>query len=135
MQADDLRQEILVAVWQSLPSWRQQASLKTFVARIAHNVAISHVRRSVRQPRTSMLDPDLTSTLDRPDTTAERNNLAARLRVAVAGLPIGLRQAISLYLEDFSHAEIAATLGISETAVAVRINRGKAALQQRMQAP
>ena len=35
--AQELEQEILVALWRALPSWRGASSLKTFVARIAEN--------------------------------------------------------------------------------------------------
>ncbi|MDN5924917.1 MAG: sigma-70 family RNA polymerase sigma factor, partial [Xanthomonadales bacterium] len=34
---DDLLQDIALALWKALPRWRGEASLKTFVARVAHN--------------------------------------------------------------------------------------------------
>ena len=40
---EDLTQQIFLAVWQALPSYRADASLKTFIARIAQNRAISFV--------------------------------------------------------------------------------------------
>src|SRR5918992_4725752 len=46
---EDLVQQIFLAVWQALPSYRADASLKTFIARIAQNRAISFVARQVRQ--------------------------------------------------------------------------------------
>src|SRR5688572_51114 len=45
---DDLLQEITVAVWRALPSWRGDASLRTFAARVAHNRAIDHLAREKR---------------------------------------------------------------------------------------
>ena len=50
-RAEELVQEILIAVWQALPSFRGASTLRTFVARIAHNRAISHVAREARSPR------------------------------------------------------------------------------------
>jgi DNA-directed RNA polymerase specialized sigma24 family protein len=35
--AADLAQEVLIAVWKALPQFRGEASVRTFVARIAHN--------------------------------------------------------------------------------------------------
>ena len=53
-----------------------------------------------------------------------------RLRAAVQELPVGLRQVLVLALEDISHAEIAAIVGISENNVAVRLSRARATLSR-----
>src|SRR5512143_3288277 len=44
----DLLQEIHVAIWRSLAGFRSQCSLRTWVYRVAHNVAASHVERQSR---------------------------------------------------------------------------------------
>lgn len=36
-------QDILFAVWSALPRFEGRASVRTWVYRIAHNVAVSHV--------------------------------------------------------------------------------------------
>jgi RNA polymerase sigma factor (sigma-70 family) len=46
---DDLIQEIAIAIWQALPRFRGECSERTFVFRIAHNRAISHLAQ--RSPR------------------------------------------------------------------------------------
>src|ERR1700744_3136531 len=40
----DLFQEIAVAIWRALPTFRNQCSERTFFYRIAHNRAITHIR-------------------------------------------------------------------------------------------
>ena len=50
-RADELVQDIHLALWQALPRFRGEASVRTFVARIAHNRAISHVAREAREQR------------------------------------------------------------------------------------
>ena len=45
---DDLFQEILLAVWQALPAFRGDASERTWLYRIAHNVALTHQRKNRR---------------------------------------------------------------------------------------
>src|SRR6187200_3760674 len=57
--AQELTQEILMAVWQALPSHRGESSIKTFVARIAHNRALTHAARHAKQPKTSLLSDEL----------------------------------------------------------------------------
>src|SRR5918999_1455950 len=62
---EDLVQQIFLAVWQALPTYRADASLKTFIARIAQNRAISFVAKQVRQPPTAEM-PELVEA-DQPD--------------------------------------------------------------------
>lgn len=58
-----------------------------------------------------------------------RNQLLQNIR----GLPLPLRQVITLALEDMPNGEIAAVLGISENNVAVRLSRARATLRERME--
>ena len=94
----DLRQDVALALWQALPRYRGEAAIKTFVARIAHNIGVSHVRRDVREPAAAPVDEALPS----PAPPAEE----------AIGRAQSERQAVALYLEDFSNADIAATLGM-----------------------
>lgn len=129
---EDLRQEVIVALWRAAPSWRGDCTLRTFVARVAHNVCVSHVRQVVRQPRYADLGDTLHSGDAGPEESASRADMTRRLTAAVAALPAGLREVAMLMLEGFSPQEIAQTLGINEGAVYTRSNRAKAALRQLM---
>jgi len=60
---------------------------------------------------------------DEPRAAARR-----QLADAIRALPLGQKQVVVLHLEDFDHAQIAATLGIGEGAVAVRLTRARQAL-------
>ena len=44
----DLLQEIHVALWRSFAVYQGQCSLRTWVYRVAHNAAATHVRKSIR---------------------------------------------------------------------------------------
>jgi len=44
----DLLQEILIALWQSLDGFDDRCSVRTWVYRVAHNTAASHVSRRLR---------------------------------------------------------------------------------------
>jgi RNA polymerase sigma-70 factor (ECF subfamily) len=124
----DLLQDIWLALWQALGSFRGGCSERTFVFRIAHNRGINHVRRW-RLRNTEPLDeiavedgaPD-------PEREASQRQQRERLQAAVARLPLGLRQATVLMLEGLDHGDIADVLGISENNVAVRLTRARAAL-------
>ena len=56
-----------------------------------------------------------------------------RLRDAIQRLPLAYRQVVMLMLEDLAHKEIAEVLGISESNVAVRMNRARKALKELME--
>lgn len=124
----DLCQDVALALWQALPRFRGDADLKTFVARIAHNVGASHVRRDVREPDPAPVDVELPSPAPGVEDALQRVQQRERLAEAIRALPLGQRQVVVLYLEDFSQAEIASTLGISAGAVAVRLTRARDAL-------
>jgi RNA polymerase sigma-70 factor, ECF subfamily len=47
--ADDLFQEIAIALWKALPNFRQDCSERTYVCRVAHNTAISFVTSTKRR--------------------------------------------------------------------------------------
>jgi RNA polymerase sigma factor (sigma-70 family) len=132
---EDVKQDIALALWRAAPAWRGDCTLRTFVARIAHNVCVSHIRRSLREPRGAEVDPGLACDAERPDDVVARSDLSRRLISAVAALPHGLREVATLVLEDFSTQEIAQALGLSEAAVFTRVNRAKAALRAIMVKP
>jgi len=127
----DLEQEILLALWQALPTFANQCGERTFVFRVAHNRAISHIRHWRLRTTDSMDDEDPIATTDAdPEQAASHSQRRAALAAAVRSLPLGLRQVILLLLEGLSHREIGEVLGISEGNVAVRSTRARKALTE-----
>jgi len=126
---EELGQEVLMAVWRALPGFRGEASVKTFIARVAHNRAIDHVARHAAAPRTAALDESWASDAPSPLETLERRDTRERLTRAVHGLPLPLRQVTVQTLEGFTPAEIADVLGVNANVVSIRLTRAKAALR------
>jgi RNA polymerase sigma-70 factor (ECF subfamily) len=129
----DLVQDIWLAVWQALPRFRDECSERTFVFRIAHNRAVSHVDHWQRR-RTDVLDDDTPIADPGPDPeySLSQQQRQERLQSAVQALPIGMRQVVVLTLEGLSNAEVADVVGISENNVAVRLTRARAALSSQL---
>ena len=127
--ARDLTQEILLAVWRALPSFREESSQRTFVARIAHNRAISHVARAANLPAMVPISEELACPLPMPETVLLEEDQSLQVLAAVQRLPLPHRQVASLVLDDFSPAEIAQILGLSVNAVAIRSSRARALLR------
>ena len=128
--ADELTQNIHLALWQALPRFRGDASMRTFVARIAHNRAISHVAREAREPRAVELGEHLAAADRSPEDAVAYGDLRAKLESAVQRLPVSLKVPATLALEGFSPEEVAEVLGIGVSAASVRLHRAKEKLKE-----
>lgn len=130
----DLTQEIHVALWRSLAGFDGRCSLRTWVYRVAHNVATSHVLMSRRRRATGFATLDelaQAAAPDDPEAETGRNRALERLTGLIQGLAPTDRQVALLYLEDLDAAAIGEITGLSAGAVAVRIHRLKAVLAAR----
>lgn len=125
---EELVQDSFLAVWLALPQFRNEASRKTFIARITHNVCISHIRKAVRI-QDSILSESIVDASARPDELAEQASARRALLVAIRALPLRDRQLVSLHLEGFSNREVCEALGFSEGNVAVRLTRARERLK------
>jgi RNA polymerase sigma-70 factor (ECF subfamily) len=128
----DLYQEILLAVWRALPRFRDQASLRTYLARIAHNRGVSHVDVAVRRPQESELGSELAAEIPGPERLAEAASRRARLLEAVQQLPLAWQQVVTLTLEGFPPRGVADVLGLSANVVSIRLSRARQALRKRL---
>ena len=133
----DLEQEIHVALWRSLPGYDGRCSLRTWVYRVAHNVAATHVIKARRARPPSMVSLEDIDALAVPDgkndgeQAADRRLTIDRLLALVQQLNPLDRQVILLYLEDSDAASIAEVTGISAGNVATKIHRIKSILVRR----
>ena len=116
--ADDVAQETFVRAYRALGSFRGDASLKTWLFRIAMNLSINVGRRR-QSSRTEERDldrmPAPPATPASPDAGGERRLIAgeeaARVRAAVGSLPPRQRQVVLLRMyEELAFHEIAEVL-------------------------
>ena len=120
---EDLFQEIFLAVWRALPVFRGEASVRTWLYRIAHNVALTWRTRDRRQQsRERPLDERVHSS---PPPDVRR----LALERAIAAMRPGDRTLTLLWLEGLSAAEIGEVTGIKAATVAVRLSRIRKHLQ------
>src|SRR6266404_365119 len=116
--AEELVQEIYFALWRALPGFRGDSSLRTFVARVATNRAITHVARALKSPPALELSEQIPAPGDNPESQAIAASRQARLMAAVRRLPLATRQSVTLALEGLTPKEIADVLGLTPNAVA-----------------
>lgn len=131
---DDLLQDIALAFWHALPSFRGDCSEKTFLLRVAHNRALTFAAKRgaptrATEPIEDHEDDVVATTGKNPAMVYERSERASRLLAAVRALSVPHRQVLTLALEGLSNKEIADVLGTTENNVGVRANRARAALR------
>jgi RNA polymerase sigma factor (sigma-70 family) len=133
----DLAQELQVALWQSFAKFDGRCSLSTWVWRVAHNRATSHMlarQRHARRTWSSIEDLDIADEAPSPLETAESEQAMALVLSIVDRLDPPDRQILLLYLEGVAGAEIADVTGVSADVAAAKIHRFKAMLTRRFSA-
>jgi RNA polymerase sigma-70 factor (ECF subfamily) len=126
----DLLQDISLAIWRALDSYESKASLKTYIAKIAHNRCIDHVLKAKRNRLEYVDDFDAQGEKSIQGQSKPSSEQRLDMMSAVRKLSVSLRQVISMQLEGFTQAEIAEILGIKESAVAQRSSRATQLLKQ-----
>jgi RNA polymerase sigma-70 factor, ECF subfamily len=130
----DLLQEIHLALWRSLAGWSEKCSLRTWVYRVAHNAATSHVlreRRSRLERLVSLEELEAMPDPSPPESAAGERHTLERLLAMVQALKPLDRQVILSYLEGLDAAAISEITGISAGNVATKIHRIKNLLARR----
>jgi RNA polymerase sigma-70 factor (ECF subfamily) len=126
----DLTQEIHLALWRSFTGFDGRCSLRTWVYRVAHNTAASHIRR--RRPVVYVGLEELQSMPDpRPAANTDEAHQLAALMALIQSLKPLDRQVILAYLEGLDAAAISEFTGLSPGNVATKIHRIKHILTER----
>jgi RNA polymerase sigma-70 factor, ECF subfamily len=129
--AEDIVQETFMRLYQNASRYRPEARLTTWLHRVAHNLAIDHLRaRGRTAPLEDELEPaDVPPAVELVEEKRRHEDVAAVL----AELPERQRAALALvYLSELSGAEAADVLGISTSAVESLLARGRRALSRRL---
>jgi RNA polymerase sigma-70 factor (ECF subfamily) len=131
-RARDLLQEVHLELWRSMPLFDGRCALRTWVYRVAHNVAASHIVRR-RRIASRLVDLEALDTEPVPvdwKAQADRHHAAQQLLGLIHRLRPADRQIILLYLEGETASAIAEVTGLSPSNVATKIHRIKKLLRQ-----
>jgi RNA polymerase sigma-70 factor, ECF subfamily len=126
-QQQDLLQEIHLALWRSLAVFGERCSLRTWVYRVAHNVAASHVLRAKRRPNrlVSLDEADIAQDGADIEAAVDESRALARITRLIQRLKPLDGELIILHLEGLPGDEIAEIVGLSPANVATKIHRIK----------
>jgi RNA polymerase sigma-70 factor, ECF subfamily len=129
----ELLQEIHIALWRSLTAFNQRCSLRTWVYRVAHNIAATHIVRSRRWHMHILVSLDeidaVFNSFDIERLIDETRTLD-RLTTLIQQLKPPDREIIVLYLEGLAAGEIAEITGLSAGNIATKTHRIKKLLTQ-----
>ncbi len=127
----DLLQEIHLELWRSFSNFDQRCSLRTWVYRVAHNVATGHVIRQSRVSKrlVSLEDVEAVSSSDH-ESEINQAQMFEHLTSLIQRLKPLDRQIIVSYLEGLSASSISEITGLSPANVAMKIHRIKNILKR-----
>jgi RNA polymerase sigma-70 factor (ECF subfamily) len=120
---EDYYQEILIRLWKSFPSYRNQSAFSTWLYRVALNTAIDIVRKQNLQPKHTEISKTEYSVPENEQNIV--SDKKEKLYQAINYLSNVEKSIIILYLEDYSYKEISEIIGLSESNTGVKINRIK----------
>ncbi|MBA2341043.1 MAG: sigma-70 family RNA polymerase sigma factor [Pyrinomonadaceae bacterium] len=130
----DLTQDVFVKVYNSLRRYRSEYKFSTWIYRIAHNVAVDHLRRNSTRERgfesqTSdgeSYELPLVSAQPTPEQQSERAERLSEIEEVIDGLPSAYKELIVLrHAHDLSYEEIAEVTGLPLGTVKNRIFRAR----------
>lgn len=119
---DDLFQEIIIQVWHSIPTFRHESSVTTWLYRISLNTALKWVKKERKHYQAEILDNVQYVLYERRIQIDER---LVWLYEEIYKLDEIDRSITLLLLDGFSYKEMAGILGITESNIGVKINRIK----------
>ena len=124
--ADDLVQETLVKALKNSGQLRDPALLNGWLFRILANCWRDHFRQQKEMDDIDDVEDYRCVTHATPEDHHARTQLISRVREAVAKLPVGQRQVLTLVdLEEFAYTEVAAILAIPIGTVMSRLSRAR----------
>lgn len=118
-QAKDLAQETFITVWEKLSTFRNEASIGTWIFRIATNTCLSQIKKNEKLSKAEILVADEDN--DNPELDQEIK-LLYQIISELAELD---RIIISLELEGIKQQEISKIVGLSDANIRVKIHRIK----------
>jgi RNA polymerase sigma-70 factor, ECF subfamily len=128
----DLLQDIHLQLWRSFAHFDRRCSLKTWVYRVAHNVATGHVvrQRRLRMTLASIEEIESMPSNDQNELAAGQNQALERLSKLIQQLKPLDRQIIISYLEGMDASSTAEITGLSAANVAMKVHRIKNVLKR-----
>ena len=130
--AEDVFQEVLMAIWTGLKKFRNESSYGTWVYRITVNTVFLFNKQASKRKTEQIRENVIDSSVNEIEQKIHQEEELEKLYTAISRLGEFDRILISLYLEQLKYEEIGSILGISTNHVGVKINRIKRRIQKQL---
>ena len=129
--AEDVAQEAFVRAYKALPEFRQESQVRSWLYRIATNLALNAV---TRKREFAHDDVPVTQTAPSAERSAEQAMLQEKLAQAIKELPENLREPLIMRgIRGMSYQEIAHEMSLPLNTVRTRILRARRALREHLE--
>lgn len=126
--AKDVAQEVFLQAFRRLAALREAAAFGGWIATLARNAAVDHLRKPQRRFERETLSEEMPA-MERTDHAGD----ALRILAVIRSLPEAYSETLLLRLvEGMTGAEIAATTGLTPDSVRVNLSRGMKKLRARL---
>ena len=129
MEREEVFQDIMYQLWKSYPRFKGESKFSTWMHKVALNTAITHIRRSTRDPGNTELAEPIDHAPDMNEHMHRKEEIHQLYKAIDTLLDID-KAIILLHLEDQDYDEIAAITGLTRTNVSVRLVRIRRALKE-----
>ncbi|PVX50958.1 RNA polymerase sigma-70 factor (ECF subfamily) [Balneicella halophila] len=128
----DMFQEVVLQLWSSFDSFKEESKFSTWMYRVALNTAITLFRKKKKAITTTEIE-EYHSHQYKEIVEHDKQEEIDILYKSIKQLTEIERALVLLYLEEKPYKEIAETIGITEGNARVKINRVKVKLKEIMQ--
>jgi len=123
----DTRQDIILQLWRAYPNFRNESKVSTWIYKVAlHTILSKNKKEKRRVPTESFSYSDLSNVAG----PVFADDAVQHLQQAINLLHNIDKAIVILYLEGYSHREIAGILHLTETNISTRFSRIKVQLQR-----
>ena len=137
-EVEDICQEVFIKVFKTLKRFRGESKLSTWIATIAYNTAITHIRKQTRRGEVSysekpaLIGKEIDSSLNQE--RFEKEEAKKYLLQMIESLPVHYRTVLTLFhLEEFSYKEIEEITGMPEGTIKSYLSRARKLLKGKIE--
>jgi RNA polymerase sigma factor (sigma-70 family) len=135
---EDICQEVFIKVFRKMDRFRGDSRLSTWIATIAYNTGISHIRKQIKKGEDSYDErPGLISDEESSVLThdlVEKEEIKKYLLEMIEKLPVHYRTVLTLFhLEEFSYREIEQITGMPEGTIKSYLSRARIMLKEKLE--
>lgn len=127
----DARQDIILQLWKSLSTFRNESKISTWIYKVALNTILAKIKKDKKY---YLNEPLSEIHLNNSGTSDAVNDDIQQLLFLISRLEATDKAIVILHFEGYSNREIAETLQLTATNISTRMNRIKTKLKETFKA-